>query len=259
MLIKKIFYRELISNAFKIFTVILLILPLTELFKLFDAVSSGSIPKGAVFTMVTFGVLASFPQALTITCLLAVVITLNRMCKDQEYVIWLTSGISPFYWFKLTAIFAVSMMVICAVSTMYITPWANLKVKVYTNYLFKEEINTFLSPGVFKEDANTGQVYYLKSYSLIGGEANNIFAQYTDNKTNILYNITSKSGDISNDNGLLLLQLHNGSRIQLTNDPKNNTYSLINFDTFQAKINQKFDEHAAIGNSFHANESNINI
>ena len=53
MLIKKFFYRELVSNASKIFIVLLFILPLTELFKLLEQAASGNI---STITFATFNI-----------------------------------------------------------------------------------------------------------------------------------------------------------------------------------------------------------
>lgn len=45
MLLKNVFYKELVANAARILTVLVIILPITELFKLLDQAASGHIPQ----------------------------------------------------------------------------------------------------------------------------------------------------------------------------------------------------------------------
>jgi len=221
MLIKKLFYRELVSNATKIFIVLVSILPVTELFKLLNQAASGSIPTVTLVTLMIYGTIASFPMILTIACFLTVVITINRYCKDQEFAIWLSSGISPFYWLKLVALFIMPMTIICAFCTMYVTPWATSKSQEYANFLSKQQTSILISPGVFKENDDGNQVFYIEKYSLAPSFAQNVFIQYNE-AGGAPYNITAKSGKIENKDGIISVILRNGHRYELTNNADNN-------------------------------------
>ena len=236
MLVKKIFYRELVSNASKIFIVLVFILPLTELFKLLDQAASGNIPTITLLTMMIYGTIASFPMILTIASFLTVVITINRYCKDHEFSIWLSSGLAPFYWLKQVAIFSFPLAIICAISSMYITPWATSKSQEYANFLSKQETNMIISPGVFKEEADGKQVFYLDHYSNELGIAKKIFIDYTDEAGT--YNITADSGTITNDNGVFSIILNNGNRYELGNSADTNIN--FHFDEFKASIKQQY-------------------
>ncbi len=236
MLVKKVFYRELVSNASKIFTVLVFILPLTELFKLLDQAASGNIPTITLLTMMIYGTIASFPMILTIACFLTIVITINRYCKDHEFSIWLSSGLAPFYWLKQVAIFSIPLTLICAISSMYVTPWATSKSQEYANFLSKQQANLVISPGIFKEDAEGRQVFYLDHYSSNPGIAKKIFIEYTDNGGT--FNVTANSGRIDNDNGIFGITLTNGNRYELGNSSDNSI--IFHFDEFRASIKQQY-------------------
>lgn len=236
MLVKKIFYRELVSNASKIFTVLVFILPVTELFKLLDQAASGAIPVVTLFTLMIYGTIASFPMILTIASFLTVVITINRYCKDHEFAIWLASGISPFYWFRQTSYFAIPLSLICAISTMYITPWATKKSQEYAHYLENHQVEMALAPGVFKENPDGSQVFYIENYSLTqSADAHKIFVQYNNN-SQTTYNITANSGKLVNKDGITKIILQNGHRYELNNVNANNFE--LNFKEFAASIKQ---------------------
>lgn len=237
MLIKKIFYRELVSNATKIFIVLVAILPVTELFKLLNQAASGSIPTVTLVTLMIYGTIASFPMILTIACFLTVVITINRYCKDQEFAIWLASGISPFYWLRQVTYFIIPMTIICAISTMYITPWATSKSEDYANYLSKQQATVMISPGVFKENGSGDQVFYLEKYSIASSFAQNIFIQYIE-RNGAAYTITALAGNIETNKGISSIILKDGHRYDLTTNEDN--ILQLNFGEFKASIKQDY-------------------
>ncbi len=242
MLVKKVFYRELVNNATKIFIVLVFILPVTELFKLLDQAASGNIPNATLITLMIYGTIASFPMILTIACFLTVAITINRYCKDHEFAVWLSSGLSPFYWLKLISIFIIPMSLICAACSMYITPWATAKSQDYADYLSKQKSSMVLAPGVFKEAQNGDQVFYIENYSLSPSFAQNIFVQYNSDD-NVKYNITAKSGKIENDDGVTKVILKDGHRYVLNNVSDNNI--ILNFKQFKASLKQDYKPNNA--------------
>jgi lipopolysaccharide export system permease protein len=184
-----------------------------------------------------YGTIASFPMILTIATFLTITITINRYCKDHEFAIWSASGLSPFYWLRLVAYFSFPLTLICAVSSMYVTPWATAKAENYANYLSKQEANMFLAPGLFRENSDGNQVFYIEHYTLIPSLARKIFIQYTDSDNN-MYNLTAKAGKIKNTDGILSVVLENGHRYEL-NDNKENEM-VLNFKEFRASEEEKY-------------------
>lgn len=239
MLIKNIFYKELVGNAVKILTVLVVILPVTELFKLLEQATSGNIPTVTIFTLMLYGTLASFPMILNIASFLGIVITINRFSKDHELAVWLASGVSAFYWLKQTAKFLIPITITCGICSLYITPWAVHKSEQYAKYLTKQNANMGLTQGQFNESPDGKQVYYVEKYSLAQGYAKNVFLQYKD-ESNTTYNITSKEAKINNNQGMIGITLYNGNRYQVSNLDKGNIINL-HFDTFSATLKQFYD------------------
>lgn len=238
MLIKKIFYHELVNNAFKILTVLIFILPLTELFKILERDSGGNSPINSIISVMSYGTLASFPMILTIACFVSVVITLNRYSKDLEFAVWLSSGISPFFWLKSVIIFSLPFFLICSISSLFITPWATSKLQVYADYLSKEETSNFIIPGIFKDIGNS-QVLYIDRYSLNSRSAKDIFLQYT-NPQNITYNITASDGKMKIESGITSLILKNGHRYQINGLEQDKYIVNVLFDELKISIQQKY-------------------
>jgi lipopolysaccharide export system permease protein len=234
MLIKNLFLQELISNSARIFIILICILPLTEVFGLIDQVLTGSVPTITIITLMLFGTLSSLPMILTISSFLAVVITINRYCKDYEFIIWLSSAVSPWYWLKQILFFCLPLAIICGVCTLYITPWASKKSSQYTQFLLSQEINKVIVPGLFKENNDGHQVFYIESYSLNNGNAKNIFINYNDYEANnnhlvTKHLITAKSGIIYNNNGIFKIILDSGSQYNISYNHNNNVLTFKNF------------------------------
>lgn len=238
MLIKRIFYRELVSNAVKIFVVLVLILPVTELFKLLDQAQAGSIPVVAIVTVMLCGTIASFPMILTIASFLTIVITINRFCRDNEFAVWLSCGVGPFYWLKQIIYFALPLSIICAACSMYVTPWATRKATNYQEYVAKQQVSLLLSPGVFRETPDKKQIFYVQNYSLAPSVAHNIFVKYIDHDK--MYNITAVSGALKENHGNFAIVLKDGHRYELENSTSQNLE--LNFKEFSASIHQNNEE-----------------
>jgi lipopolysaccharide export system permease protein len=239
MLIKNVFYRELVGNAARILIVLTIILPITELFKLLDQAASGHIPTITLFTLMLYGTLASFPMILNIASFLAIVITVNRYSKDHELAVWMASGISPFRWLKQTAFFVTPLALTCGLCSLVITPWAVEQSNQYAKFLAKQSAPLALSPGQFKESPDQKQVYYIEKFSLDDGFAKNIFLQYHD-ESDTIYNITAEKGQINNKEGMISLTLFNGERTQLNNFESNGLL-VLHYKTFSTTLKQAYD------------------
>ena len=236
MLLKKVFYRELIGYTTQFLLVLMVILPITELFKKLEEATAGNIPTSTLFALVLYGTIASFPMILTLACFMAITFTINRYCKEQEFTIWLASGVSAFDWLRTVCFFAIPMTIICAMCSVIITPWATLKCNEYINYLSKQRTTMAISPGSFRENGDN-QVFYLDHYSIVNGYASSIFVQYS-NDNNTIYNIVASSGKIVNDDGLISLILKDGHRYELTN--LNDNILVLGFEQFKASIKQVY-------------------
>ena len=186
-----------------------------------------------------YGTLASFPMILTIACFISVVVTLNRYSKDLELSIWLSSGISPFFWLKTVSLFSIPFFLICAISSLFITPWATSKLQIYTDYLAKEQTSSFIMPGVFKDIGNS-QVLYIDRYSLQSRSAKDIFFQYA-NQQGITYNITATNGNMVMDKGITSLILTNGHRYQINGLEQDKYIIDLIFEQLKISIQQKYN------------------
>ena len=237
------FYYELVSHATKILIVLIIILPITELFKLLDQVISGNLPVVTLLTLMLYGTIASFPMILTIALFLTITITLNRYSKDHELVIWLACGISPFYWLRQVIFFSLPLVIICGICSIYITPWASLKSEHYANFLLKQQINTVITPGVFKETTDHTQVFYLEHYSLSQGSAQNLFIHYmTQGNEFNTHNITAHSGHITNESGIVGIKLYNGNWYDLLDNQQMNI--IAHFNSLSVTIGQQYKPHS---------------
>lgn len=215
MLVQKFYYRELVSNASKILGVLVILLPVVELFQLLDGVNKGNIPNFVLVNLIILSSLSSFPMILQIACFFAVIITLNRYCKDSEFVVWLSSGLSSFYWLRVTFLFTLPMAIICGICSLYLTPWATLHSQEYAHYVASQQLNKLISPGNFRQSLNGGQVFYVDKYLAESNLVNKLFLQYVGHN-NATYNVTAQSAKLISESGTVKAKLIDGHIYQIT-------------------------------------------
>lgn len=237
MLAKKIYYKELSTNATKVIIILILILPLQEFMARVGTTAAGSMPITTLLTITLFGTISSFPEILTIACILAIVITLNRYSKENEFIVWMASGVSPFYFLRQTFYFIIPFAVICGLCTTVINPWANVKTKTYSDFILKQEANALISSGVFRENEENNQIYFIDKYDLKKGILEKVFVKNIS-QSGIMSTITGLNGKISNDNGVFTITLLNGNYNQVFN--MNQSKYSFHFDKLIAKNKQLY-------------------
>lgn len=237
MLVQKFYYRELVINASKILGVLVILLPIVELFQLLDGINKGAIPSFVLVNLVILSSLASFPMILQIACFFAVIITLNRYCKDSEFVVWLTSGLSAFYWLRTTIIFMLPMAIICGICSLYITPWATVHSQQYSHYVASQKLNKLISPGNFRQSLNAQQVFYVSKYEPQNNLIKNLFLQYISNDHNI-YNVAAKQAQLITKGGVIKASVINGHIYQL-NESLTNIFN-VDFKQLTASVENNY-------------------
>ena len=168
MIFQRSLIRELTQVAMAVFTVLLAIVLTTQVLKLFGRAAAGQLASDAIFAMVGFATLGSFGVVLSLTLFISIMIVLTRLHRDSEMAVWQTSGLSPTAWISPVLKFAVPLVALVAVVSLFLAPWAKGKGNQYANLLKQREEISALAPGVFKETQGGKRVYFIENYS---GEA----------------------------------------------------------------------------------------
>src|SRR5207342_3476208 len=96
----------------------------TQLIRFLGVAVGGGISTDSVLILLGFSVLGYLSVLLSLTLFLSVLLTMTRTYRDSEMVIWQTSGLALLAWFRPVLVYALPVVLVVGVLSLYLTPWA---------------------------------------------------------------------------------------------------------------------------------------
>ncbi|MDI1309184.1 MAG: LPS export ABC transporter permease LptF [Methylotenera sp.] len=177
MLFRRSLLHELIVTASGAFLILVGIVIAQRAGHLVKLASKGILPNDAITTILGFNIIRFMPLLLSLSLFLAILLTLSRWYRDSEMVIWFSSGLSITSWIRPVLTFSAPIIIIIAFLSLFVTPWANLKVEEFRMQLESRDDLAAISPGMFKESAHADRVFFVESFDELGNIVKNIFVQ----------------------------------------------------------------------------------
>lgn len=196
----------------------------------------GLIPNDAIVTMLGFGIVKFLPIVLSLTIFLSVLLTLTRWHRDSEMAIWFSSGLSMASWIRPILNFALPVVIVIALLSFIVTPWATRKVEDYRVQLKGRDELASLSAGTFKESSSGDRIYFIESFDQLGNLVKNIFVQSTQHqKSGVI--VASQGSRIKADNGDNFIVLEKGRRYEVK--PNSAEVSTTEFGRYAIRVETK--------------------
>ncbi|OAM51754.1 LPS export ABC transporter permease LptF [Methylovorus sp. MM2] len=233
LLFKRSLLQELVTTAIGAFMVLFGIVIAQRVAYYIGIAARGSLASDAINTLLGFSMLKFLPMLLSLTLFLAVLLTLTRWHRDSEMVVWFSSGIGIATWVRPVIIFATPVIVLIALLSLFVTPWATQKGSDFKDQLKSRDELASISPGVFKESRNADRVYFVESFDELGNLVKNIFVQSVQHQrlgivvANHGYRETEENGDS-------FLIMENGRRYE--GKPDTAEYSKTEFERYAIRI-----------------------
>ena len=198
--------------------------------------AKGILPNDAINTLLGFNMVKFLPMILSLSIFLAVLMTLSRWHRDSEMVIWFSSGLGLNSWIRPILTFAVPVIAIITVLSLWVMPWATQKGQDYKVQLKSRDELSSISPGVFKESSSGDRVYFVEGFDELGNVVKNIFVQSTQHqKTGVIVaSIGSREKAENGDNFLVLGQ---GRRYE--SKPNSAEVSSTEFERYAVRVQTK--------------------
>jgi lipopolysaccharide export system permease protein len=235
-LFNKSLSQELISTAGATFLVLIGIVIAQRAGFLVRIAAKGWIPNDAITTMLGFNMIKFLPMILSLTIFLSVLLTLTRWHRDSEMVIWFSSGLGIARWIRPILKFALPVVIVIALLSFLVMPWATQKVEDYRVQLKSRDELSAISPGVFKESNNAERIYFVESFDQLGNVVKNVFVQSTQHqKTGVI--VASQGTRIKAENGDNFLELQNGRRYE--SKPNSPEVSTTEFERYAVRVETK--------------------
>jgi len=175
MIFLRTLLREFANLAVAVFLSLFLIALTTRLIRLLGQAAGGKIPSDAVVAFLGFSALSLLPVLLSLTLFISVLLALNRSWRDSEMVIWFNSGLSLASWIRPVLIFAAPLVVVIAVLSFFISPWAAQKGEQYRSRLDSRDDISRVDPGTFGESRSRERVFFVESIAGDKSSVRNVF------------------------------------------------------------------------------------
>ena len=221
------------AGAWVAVTIVLLAIMLATRFARYLAVAaSGKLPKELLLQVVALSSLQYLMILIPVSLLLAIMLSLGRLYKDQEMSAMTACGISSAQFYRPFVLLALILSFVAGALAFAIGPWAGRR----ADYLVEDsrwlvQFNAF-EPGQFRDVANGRGVFYTDRVDHTGQKLGMVFAQIRERgETSI---VTAREGEQTNARGERRLELKDGFRY--VGEPGRADYDVVRFGTFDTRI-----------------------
>ena len=225
--------RECAGTAVATFVVLLGITVTTQLVRFLGLAAGGSISFAGVFALLAFTSFAYLPVLLSLTLFIAVLMTLTRSYRDAEMIVWFSAGMSLTRWVRPVLSFAVPIVILVALLSLLLSPWAITKSEEFRSYMENRDDVSQVTPGVFRESKQNERVFFVEQVNEGENMVANVFVSSTQHhKTGVM---VAKRGFLQTaDNGDRFLVLLNGRRYEGL--PGTTDYKISEFERYAMRI-----------------------
>jgi len=233
MLFKRSLLQELASTAAGAFLVLVGIVVAQRAAFYIGIAAKGSLASDAINTLLGFSMIKFQPMLLSLTLFLAVLLTLSRWHRDSEMVVWSSSGLGIASWIRPVLTFAMPVIVVIALLSLFVTPWATHKGADFADQLKSRDELASISPGVFKESRQADRVFFIESFDELGNVVKNIFVQSVQHQRLGII-VAAKGHRKTEANGDNFLVMEQGRRYE--GIPNSSEYSTTQFESYAIRI-----------------------
>jgi lipopolysaccharide export system permease protein len=234
--------REFAVTGAFVFSILLGIIVFTQLIRLLGDSVSGLLAVEGVAALVGFSALNYLPILLSVSLYLSVLLTLTRSYRDSEMVVWFSSGIGLTRWIRPVMGFAVPVVLVIALLSFALAPWAKKKSEEFKNRLDTRDDVTLATPGAFRESKQADRVFFLENIDTKKNRVGNIFVQSVQNgKEGTM--VAQEGLQVTEANGDRFVVLLNGTRYEGV--PGQYDFKIVEFKRYAMRIDAADIKEAA--------------
>lgn len=204
----------------------------------------GDLEVGAVLPMLAFGVLRFLPVLLSLGLFIGVFMSLSRIWRDSEAVIWMGGGVGPWDWARPVLLFSLPMVALIALVSFIGLPWAAKQQSDYQRMLESRDEAAALNPGMFTEFGQGRRVHFVESVSADGQQVRNIFVQsQMHGRVGVM--VASRGHVQTLDKGERFLVLEQGRRYE--GNPGEADFRMGSFESYAVRLQPQATAETAEG------------
>lgn len=173
----------------------------------------GELAGEAVLPMLAFGYLRFLAMLMSLALFVGVFMSLSRLWRDSEAVIWMGGGIGPLGWSRSVMRFSLPVLLLIGLVSLEGLPWvARMQAEFEQNQEAHNQVSS-LAPGVFTEDRQGRRVVFVEGLSSDGHHVENVFIQSRERGR--MGVTVARRGELREmENGETFLMLQQGKRYE---------------------------------------------
>ncbi|WP_228344508.1 LPS export ABC transporter permease LptF [Venatoribacter cucullus] len=233
MIILRYLVRELSGTFFAVTTVLLMIILSGRLIKTMAAAAAGEVSVEFILLALLYRLPYFLDIIIPLALYMSILIGYGRLYAESEMTVLTATGFSDRKLLAYSMIPALFMMLMVALSSMYLSPLGAQK----TEDLYVEEAKRtefeLLAPGRFQSALKGSRVTYTESLSSDKQQMNHVFIADGDSL------IVAERGTqyVSPETGSRFLELHEGRRYDLT--PGSAELQVLDFERYGVRMSQE--------------------
>ncbi|MSQ60913.1 MAG: LPS export ABC transporter permease LptF, partial [Betaproteobacteria bacterium] len=227
--------REFTASGVVVFVVLLAITFTTQLIRFLGQAAGGRLPADAVLTMLGFSALGYLPLLLSIALFLSILLTMSRVYRDSEMVVWFSTGAGLTAWFRPVLLYAAPVTAVVALLSLSLTPWAIGKSEAFRHQIEARDDISAIAPGIFKESKQGDRVFFVEKLTSDLSQVANIFMHSIENQQQGV-TIAQRSFVDTHENGDRYMVMLKGRRYEGL--PGQADYKVVNFARYSILIEQ---------------------
>ena len=225
--------REMAVSAGLAFAALTAIFSVVLLVRILGKAAIGDLDVSAVLPMLGFGLLRALPVLLSLGLFVGVFMSLARLWRDSEAVIWMNGGVGPWGWARPVLVFVMPVVLIIAFVSLEGLPWGARKQGEFEQILAAKDQLSTLSAGVFTEDRQGKRVVFVEKISADGVQVENVFVQSFE-RGRMGVTVAKRGSLTQMENGDTFLVLEQGKRYEGT--PGAADFSLALFERYSVRV-----------------------
>ena len=168
--------RRELARVFGATLVVILTIVLTMfLIRTGGQAASGAVAPQDVVLLLGYVALGHLPTMLALSLFVAVVVTLGRMYRDSEMVIWFASGLGLSRFVRPVLRTSWPVLLVVSLLLLLVWPWGNLSsLELRERYQQRSDLSR-VTPGVFQSSSDGRRVFFVERESSDGVNARNVF------------------------------------------------------------------------------------
>ena len=168
--------RKELSRSFGATLVVILTIVLTMLLiRTVSQAASGQVSPQDVVLLLGYVALGNLPMMLALSLFVAIVVSIGRMYRDSEMVIWFASGVGLSRFVRPVLQSSWPVLLVVAALTLVAWPWGNRNSAELRDRYAKRSDLSRVTPGVFQASADGRRVFFIEREGADAANARNVF------------------------------------------------------------------------------------